>query len=407
MSISTGIEVIQILEGGDESRGTIEAMAGAWQDGALARAVLVTPPPTPQLADLLRRIAGNVDLVQVAEGARFLDRLRAGLARTTGATVAVVADDVEVSPGWWAPLAKALEAGAAVAVARLVAGGPGGSTPCWQEIGIRSCRLAPDHAGGVLLLARREALEALLVSGRPLAPACGSPAGLAEAAGTLPGGMVAVPGVPAKWVRRPFWELDAGPVPPETPGVVYSGHARGAVRWGPHTYFGSCVFQTWMPGEKIFLGDWCSIAAGVSIFTGGGHRTDLVSTFPFDALLPRGDRARYRGYQTSRDTVIGNDVWIGDMAMVSGGAQIGDGAVIAAGAVVFGDIPPYAVAAGNPAKVIRYRFSKATIERLLRIAWWRWPEDVITERLDWFHRPIEEFCDRFDPAMAVTGGLDR
>ncbi len=397
MATTAPIEVIQVLDGGNEARASIEAMAKAWLDGELSRAVVVTLPPAPGLADLIRRIEGAVEVVTVAPSTRFLERLGAGLARTSSATVAVVSDDVEVGAGWWRPLATAIQAGAAIAVARLAPAGPGGLGPCWQEIGIRTCRAAPDHAVGTLLLARREALVALVARGAPLAPACGSLAGLTAVAGTLPGGLEPILEVPASWVRRPFWELDPTPAPEAPPGVRFGGFSAGAVRWGAHTYFGSCLFQTWMPGERITLGDYCSVASGVTISTGGGHRTDLASTFPFDVLHPQADHARYRNYQTTPDTVIGNDVWIGNQVTISGGARIGDGAVIATGAVVFGEVPPYAVAAGNPAKVIRYRFGKATIERLQRIAWWRWPDEVVGERLDWFHRPIATFCDQFDP----------
>lgn len=398
MTHPESIEVIQVLDGADEARGSIEAMALSWPENGLSRAVVVTLPPSPALAGLLRRIEGAVEVVTADPGARFLDRLRIGLARTTAGTIAVVADDVEVGAGWWGPLATAIQAGAAMAVARLDSTGPGGGSPCWQDIGVRACRSAPDHAAGLLLVARREALEALVASGAPLAPACGSVAGLAAAVGAMAGGLAPVRDVPARWVRRPFWEQDPTPVPATPPGVRYGGFAAGAVRWGPHTYFGSCLFQTWMPGERIVLGDWCSVASGVVISTGGGHRIDRVSTFPFDALHPNGDRARYRSYQTTEDTVVGNDVWIGNQVSVNGGSRIGDGAVIATGAVVFGEVPPYAVAAGNPAKVVRYRFGKVAIERLQRIAWWRWPDAVVADRLAWFDRPVAEFCDAFDPA---------
>lgn len=104
-----------------------------------------------------------------------------------------------------------------------------------------------------------------------------------------------------------------------------------------------------------------------------------------------------RCYRSTRNTTLGNDVWVGYGAMILGGAQVGDGAVIAAGSVVFSDVPPYAVVAGNPAKVVRSRFGPEMVERLLRIRWWEWPEDVIRANIDWFHRPISEFAKRFDP----------
>ena len=77
------------------------------------------------------------------------------------------------------------------------------------------------------------------------------------------------------------------------------------------------------------------------------------------------------------DTVIGNDVWIGQGARILPGARIGDGVIIGSGAVVAGQVADYAIVAGNPAKVIRQRFSQADVVRLRRIAWWHWPIDRI------------------------------
>jgi acetyltransferase-like isoleucine patch superfamily enzyme len=165
------------------------------------------------------------------------------------------------------------------------------------------------------------------------------------------------------------------------------------------------TLRTFAPGEQIVIGSYTSIAEDVTVLAGGGHRTDTVSTFPFDPCLlgtrfPDGwleDSGVNRSYVTSKATEIGSDVWIGHGALVSAGVRVGHGAVIASGAVVFRDVPPYALVAGNPAIPVRYRFSKDVVERLLRIRWWDWPEDVVRAHSDWFYRPIAEFLDRFDP----------
>ena len=74
---------------------------------------------------------------------------------------------------------------------------------------------------------------------------------------------------------------------------------------------------------------------------------------------------------------IGNDVWIGDNVIIKNGVTVGDGAVIGAGAIVTKDVPPYAIAAGVPAKIIRYRFDERTVRRLSETKWWSLPDDVI------------------------------
>jgi acyl-[acyl carrier protein]--UDP-N-acetylglucosamine O-acyltransferase len=114
-------------------------------------------------------------------------------------------------------------------------------------------------------------------------------------------------------------------------------------------------------------------------------------------------RALTRTYRSSRNTTIGNDVWIGFRSTVLGGALIGDGAVVAAGSVVFSDVPPFAVVAGNPAQVLRYRFSRKFIERMQRIAWWKWPDEQVRENLEWFYKPIAEFVERFDAGASALG----
>jgi chloramphenicol O-acetyltransferase type B len=130
------------------------------------------------------------------------------------------------------------------------------------------------------------------------------------------------------------------------------------------------------PGDAGFsMGAYCSVAAGVKVMLGGEHRPDWVTTYPFNEW----DRDRFgeiAGHpRTKGDVSIGNDVWIAREAMIMSGVRIGDGAVIAARAVVTRDVPPYSIVGGNPAKLIRMRFSPDVIERLMQVRWWSWPED--------------------------------
>jgi virginiamycin A acetyltransferase len=91
------------------------------------------------------------------------------------------------------------------------------------------------------------------------------------------------------------------------------------------------------------------------------------------------------------DTVIGNDVWIGREAVIMPGVTIGDGAIIGASAVVVRDVAPYTTVGGNPARLLKKRYSEEDADRLLRVAWWNWPVDVITEhvRTIWAGTPAE------------------
>ena len=102
------------------------------------------------------------------------------------------------------------------------------------------------------------------------------------------------------------------------------------------------------------------------------HNTDFISTYPFAEVA-----ALKRSYRPAGDTRIGNDVWIGMEAMIMPGVTIGDGAIIAARALVNQDVPPYAMVAGTPARVVRMRFGDDDIARLQALAWWDWPDDKV------------------------------
>jgi acetyltransferase-like isoleucine patch superfamily enzyme len=144
--------------------------------------------------------------------------------------------------------------------------------------------------------------------------------------------------------------------------------------------YGGLEVYTWGEGATLQVGAFCSFAQGVKIFIGGEHRTDWVTTYPFNVLWEAG-RTITGHPKTKGDVIIGNDVWIGTEAFVLSGNTIGDGAVIGARAVVTKDVEPYAVVAGNPARMVKKRFDEETIERLLRIQWWNWEDEKIGRAL--------------------------
>ncbi len=147
------------------------------------------------------------------------------------------------------------------------------------------------------------------------------------------------------------------------------------IQIGDFTY-GTPKILSWDEGNYLKIGKYCSIADNVTIFMGGEHRVDWVTTYPFSAIDQK--FSNIKGHpKTKGDVVIGNDVWIGANATVMSGVVIGDGAVIAAGCLVIKDVQPYEIVGGNPAHHIRFRFNQEIIENLLKIEWWNFEPEKI------------------------------
>ncbi len=147
---------------------------------------------------------------------------------------------------------------------------------------------------------------------------------------------------------------------------------------GDFTYFSDVDFESHVThhydfyGDKLIIGKFCQIAAGVSfIMNGANHQMNAVSTYPFyifqgwDEEVPKLSDLPVKG-----DTVVGSDVWIGQNTTILPGVHIGDGAIIGMNSVVGSDVEPYTIVAGNPAKLIRRRFDEELTELLLRLKWW-------------------------------------
>jgi len=152
-------------------------------------------------------------------------------------------------------------------------------------------------------------------------------------------------------------------------------------------------FLIWNEGGHIEIGKFCSFAFGVKIFSGGEHFYDRISTYPFNKIFKLGKD--YSDVRSKGDVIIGNDVWVGYESIILSNVKIGNGAIIGARSVVSKDIPPYAIAVGNPIKIIKYRFSEEQIDKLNKIQWWNWNLDHITENIDFLYKDIDGFIDRF------------
>lgn len=152
----------------------------------------------------------------------------------------------------------------------------------------------------------------------------------------------------------------------------------------PEGFLENVLYHFPFIGDRLVIGKFCQIASGVTfIMNGANHRFTGFSTYPFAAF--GGDWAnRFDGEldgEIKGDTVVGNDVWIGYDTLFMPGVTIGHGAIIGARSVVTRDVAPYTIVAGNPATPIRTRFDNATVETLLKMAWWDWPIDHITEAI--------------------------
>lgn len=142
-------------------------------------------------------------------------------------------------------------------------------------------------------------------------------------------------------------------------------------------------------GDKLIIGKFCAIAKGIEfVMNGANHRMKSVTTYPFNILgcgwekcMPAMEDLPFKG-----DTVIGNDVWIGQNVTVMPGIHVGDGAIIAANSVVTTNVPDYHIYGGNPCRFIRKRFNDEMTDFLLKLQWWDWDAEKI-------FRNLELLCD--------------
>lgn len=173
--------------------------------------------------------------------------------------------------------------------------------------------------------------------------------------------------------------------------LVYKCELNGSIKVGSNTSLNGPNTDIFSHVNKVLIGNFCSIARNVSIQE-YNHRFDTATSY---FIKSRVFEENWKNNIVSNgDICIGNDVWIGTQCVVLSGATIGNGAVIAANSIVSKSIPPYAIAAGSPAKVIGYRFSEEIINKLNEIKWWDWSIDRIKRNYDFFDGKLT--LEKFD-----------
>lgn len=144
--------------------------------------------------------------------------------------------------------------------------------------------------------------------------------------------------------------------------------------------------------HNIQIGGFNSLAAGIEFCMGINHE---YSNLWMGVSKLFEDVPIVSSYNQKGQIIIQNDVWIGHNSTIMPGVIIHNGAVIAANSHVVSDVPPYAIVGGNPAKIIKYRFTPELIDKLLTIKWWNWSNEEIQSNINYFNEDIEKFCDAF------------
>jgi acetyltransferase-like isoleucine patch superfamily enzyme len=166
---------------------------------------------------------------------------------------------------------------------------------------------------------------------------------------------------------------------------------------GKHTYGPEPIIlghASILKGSSI--GKFCSLADNLQLVAKGAHMVDWISTYPFKTLWKMD--VPLHALPSYSPIIIENDVWIASNVKIKQGVTISDGAVIATESFVTKNVPPYAMVGGNPAKIIRYRFSENQISELLSIQWWNWEDSKIREAVPLLtSKNIDDFIKKFKP----------
>ena len=172
---------------------------------------------------------------------------------------------------------------------------------------------------------------------------------------------------------------------------------------GKRSYLVNGTTHYFSTDAHILIGNYCSLSHILDFYMGMNHNYHGITSYPLESVCGISNENKHAPNRdvpyNHHQIIIGHDVWIGGNVIIMSGVHIGNGAVIGAGSVVAKDVPPYAIAVGNPARIIKYRFDKDTITRLQRIKWWNWPQEDVERHIPAFENDMRSFLDRFDPGI--------
>ena len=157
------------------------------------------------------------------------------------------------------------------------------------------------------------------------------------------------------------------------------------VKVGKGTY-GPLTILNFSENIRVSIGNYCSIASGVVLAACSEHAIDTISTYPYKVKVLGIEKTEAL---SKGDIIIDDDVWIGQNAIILSGVHIGQGAIVAAGAIVTKDVPPYAIVAGNPAKILKYRFKSDMIDLLVQVDFSRLDHELIEEHIEDLYKKLE------------------
>lgn len=190
--------------------------------------------------------------------------------------------------------------------------------------------------------------------------------------------------------------------------VIYEGekHDYPALLIGRGSYITkmlveNCLWErTGWPVYLLQMGRYSAVGSNVLVLLDVNHDyhsvyQGVIADYGWDRLDRRSIGQMVQRTDRHGQILIGNDVWIGDNVTIMSGVRIGDGAIVAAGSVVTKDVPPYAIYGGNPAKLIRYRFSEELIPKLNKIAWWNWSREKLLSAKEDMQGEIENFAEKY------------